>query len=417
MQIIDLTLDDEDSSESDLECVGDGINFANAKLQRDSELLYVLNTPFAGKVSIDNRDSALKVASSEYTNDWCDRLVFWSDASIRNFAGENQSAGIAVVWRTRHGSHAWQNKTYTLRGYFNIDETEFFGIAEAMRLAAAMMKASDGRGQGTKVVIYADNQACLRWVRDFDNVGPTRQYLITRQRELAILKKRGKALVEMGVDLELRWVPAHAGVGGNRMADTLAGRASKYGGSVFGGLRFDQLEPVADAYLQDISRSAPPTRLARKLARTPPRTAMHEPPSSFHMRLRSANRAANVGLRRSLPELTKSQNKALNRSARLASKRMERYQKMLSMQANETVTPGTKSTARRSPLPIPRALTRTITIDGVTKKLVKRPPPPLLTPRKVIIEEDPEELPSQQEIEPQRKRRTWSRLKVFLNLD
>ena len=424
MEIIDLTLDDdEDTSVSDIECVSDGRTFTNAKLQHDSELLEVLNTPFAGRVNIEMRDIALQAANSEYTCLRPNRLVFWSDASIRKGTSSGYGAGISIVWRGKTASAGWQNKTYTLHGYFNTDEAEFFGIAEAMKLAAGMIKSSDSAGLEsqdgpTHLVIYTDNQSCLRWVRDVDSFRPAKQYSITRQRELAMLKQRGKALVDMGIDLELRWVPGHAGVAGNNVADLYAKRASKYGGSVFGGLLYDQLQPVADAYLQRPLTSV--TRVGKKLKRQKPsntlRNSVPEAPRGSQMRLRSAAQPANSSLRRSV---SRSHQKDAAQRERQAGKRMERFQKILQMQIKETIIPGSLPASGRKALPITRPLMRDVVIDGVTKKLAKRPPPPSpsLKPRKVVIEEDLEEIPRTHETQPQKPRRTWDRLKVLLKLD
>ena len=420
-EVIDLTLDNDSSSDSELECVGDSRNFTNAKLQRDSELLKILHTRFAGTVRMDPRGTALQVATSEYTKDRDNRLVFWSDASIRNGADTGYGAGISVVWRGKLASHGWQNKTYILHGYFNTNEAEFFGIAEAMKIAAAMVKSSDpveGYSRATKVVIYSDNQGCLRWVKDFETVGPVRQYSITRQRELAILKKRAKALVDMGVDLELRWVPGHSGVQGNTMADTLAGRASRFGGSVFGGLRYDHLEPIADAYLQ-----APPRDVVlKRRSPHPARITKRATTPTFHMRLRSANpaRVAGAGLQQSLSPTPKIVKQGVTRTTKLAGKKMERFHQILQMQAKDTMISGSLSITRRSPSPATRQFTRAIMVDGVAKKVADRPPPPPLRPlqpRTVIIEEDPQEVQEELKRQPQKKRRTWDRLKILLKLD
>lgn len=410
-------MDDLDTSFADIEHVSDSSTFTNAKLQQDSELLHVLDTPFAGRVSIDRREIALQTANSEYAEHCPNRLVFWSDASVRLSLSRGYRAGISIVWRGKTASAGWQNKTYTLHGSFSTEEAEFFGIAEAMKLAARMIEASDSagpdsRGRPTHLVIYTDSQSSLRWVRDVDTLGPFQRRSITRQRELAMLKQRGRALVDMGVDLELKWVPGHAGVAGNSMADHHAGLASKSVGSVFGGLRFDQLQPVADAYLQ-----SPPgwaTRIKKTMLKRQQTSARQALPR-FNMRLRSAARVTNSSLRRSA---SPSHQKESEHKARLVNKRMEKFQKMLQMQIKEAVTPGSRPVSGRNSSPIARPLTRDVVVNGITKKVAVRlpPPPPLPKPRTVPTGEDSEEIRRKQVTQPQKSQRAWDRLKVLLRL-
>lgn len=361
------------------ERVSDGRSCTDIETQHDLGLLHRLNRPFAGTVTINPRETALQIASSEHLRTEANRLVLWTDASVRSsfYNDSPYAAGISIVWRPSHTPHDWKNQTYGLRGHFTTGEAEFFAIAEAMRLAVEMVRdrtKRSGHNQPDQVVIYTDSQTSLVWISRYHHFSLSARYRVARQRELAILKQRARALTKMGVNLELRYVPGHANVEGNVMADFFAKRASGSAAGYVVSEQYEQLEPAVDGYLGSRPPLASLARSQRVLHQR--RLGKREAAPILNMRFRSSTRATNVGSSLSPTNRATSARMILSQRPLRPGKNMKKYRALMQSQLKKTVLPKTQPVPQRIPSLKIQDLRRTITIDGVTKQIMKRPPPP-----------------------------------------
>jgi ribonuclease HI len=129
-----------------------------------------------------------------------DGLAIYSDGS-----GINGKIGAAAVCPA---INATEDVYLGSSKHFTVYAAELAGIAGALLIAQR-------RGYDhTKVHIYTDNQAAIRAVRN-----PQRQ---SGQYFLEMIMGFLQKLQEMGIAVELHWIPAHKGVEGNEAADTAA---------------------------------------------------------------------------------------------------------------------------------------------------------------------------------------------------
>lgn len=104
------------------------------------------------------------------------------------------------------------------KGHHTVYEAELVGIILATHMARK-------KGKLKKLSIYTDNQATIKALKDKTNTPRTYliQHIITAFKRL---HKKNKDL-----QIELRWVPGHEGVIGNKKADEGAKKAAKEGSS------------------------------------------------------------------------------------------------------------------------------------------------------------------------------------------
>lgn len=104
---------------------------------RTTRLREILKQPFRGTTIIEPKRQALVHARNEYdVLDLTNKLVFWTDGSHSN-TGQNQGAGVAVVWRPLHyDSRHWEERGFFLAGENGSYGAEFFAMAEALKNAA-----------------------------------------------------------------------------------------------------------------------------------------------------------------------------------------------------------------------------------------------------------------------------------------
>lgn len=234
--------------------------------QDKANLLLALKAPFAGSVSIRNRELALEAAHQDSHNPNAKRLVFWTDGSVSSakirYEAPPEAAGISIVWRSNDlklfSTQSWSNKTYKLYGYFKSEEAEFLAISEALKIAQSHLKNKDNDSYMPKykfwhfgsllsplirlftsqkrqppsqsikeIHIYTDSMISLKYIDSFHKKTSGQRSRFHYQRELAYLKLLAREIHEQGISLTLSWVPGHRNVEGNEVANTLAIRAHK----------------------------------------------------------------------------------------------------------------------------------------------------------------------------------------------
>ncbi|OHW95426.1 reverse transcriptase [Colletotrichum incanum] len=127
-------------------------------------------------------------------------------------SGINGQVGAAAVCTTTE---------QTRKSYMGDDTTStvYAGELQGIVLALEMAQADKENGNHrSKVFIHTDNQAAIR--SSAKPKGKSGAYL------LEIIADKTQALREQGLDVELRWVPAHIGIQGNEAADTAAKEAT-----------------------------------------------------------------------------------------------------------------------------------------------------------------------------------------------
>lgn len=95
-------------------------------------------------------------------------------------------------------------------------------VAELQGIKLALLIASDDQEAGRKrdkIVIYTDNQAAIKTTGT--PTGKSGAYIMAD-----IVYLIGKIQGEWRTRIEVRWIPAHTGVPGNKLADTAAKEAA-----------------------------------------------------------------------------------------------------------------------------------------------------------------------------------------------
>lgn len=152
--------------------------------------------------------------------------VYFADGSLRG----NGRAAAGIVWRkpgsrwTGQGRHfPWKTSNSSL--------VELYAIDCALEIATKEILETDSEertGKTHELLIFSDSQPVLLCINKFKLPRPpSSKKHLGRDRLLQSVRERGEALERRGVNLELHWVPGHAQVLGNVLADRLAGDMAK----------------------------------------------------------------------------------------------------------------------------------------------------------------------------------------------
>ncbi|KAF2874825.1 hypothetical protein BDV95DRAFT_603617 [Massariosphaeria phaeospora] len=173
--------------------------------------------PFPAAIQIQDRVSAHQYSSAVYAQGAIDRcLVMWADASI-----DPSGLSASAVRYLGPSSQRWK-ESVTLNslqyGSSGSYEGEFIAILEAFRLAHELALA----GAFDRLVIFSDCQSVLK------ALAKNKGFPVMSSPALVYdMYCYAYALYGAGIEVELRWVPGHAGVGGNVRADKLAQRVRR----------------------------------------------------------------------------------------------------------------------------------------------------------------------------------------------
>lgn len=230
---------------------------ARKKAYRQSEMALLKATPilrFHGRLIMEPREHAILAAItlSQYHEE--DQLIYFADGAVdlaqknvcsqdtpkekrrRKFnlaAAVAHKASEASDWRLVSFSVPQSGKKYYL-------EAEMSGIAGALGVAISDISVGssdhshDGypasRAIASTVVILTDCQAALSELQKLQNVSYTEKQLEGNAVARRIIT-RSQYLQRVGVHLEIRWVPGHAGIQGNCYADAAARAMASSGAS------------------------------------------------------------------------------------------------------------------------------------------------------------------------------------------
>lgn len=183
-------------------------------------------TTFHGKVVIEERELALQHAMDETGLPLDERLVFWTDGSRFRKYG---LSGAGVVFTTPNCAE-WVTKSFTLQYglYSGSEDTELFAIKSAIDIAVETFAGYRRAGQSepalSKLVIYNDCSSVLTNIASWEPYTVYATYV--REPLFRHISKMSGRLQDLGIQIELRWVPGHSEVPGNELAHRIAQAAA-----------------------------------------------------------------------------------------------------------------------------------------------------------------------------------------------
>lgn len=195
-----------------IQAIAGKITAAEAREVKEAKRVF-----FRGDVTINSRDAAAFIASQDVGHRQ-NRLVYWTDG-----CSMKSGSGIGIVTAS-FGSETWVEGSWRTKERLDANVMEILAITKALELAMEQCK-DRGSSCVEHVVVYSDSINALNlfqrnW-KDPRTAG-----------KLAPLEEAISAAAELdalGVRVELRWVPAHEGVGGNPRADKAARNAARQG--------------------------------------------------------------------------------------------------------------------------------------------------------------------------------------------
>lgn len=180
---------------------------------------------FPGEIVVQDRLEAIKQALAEHDEESTlrkehGRHSYHVDAAIST---GDDLVGIGIArksrWR-RHWPSEWTAKGYCIRGEMNSEDAEAWAVWQALTLirdntcdVSPVEKPGD---PCSLAIIYSDCLSVLQSLR-------------TRKQGRSVAEiniiSRAHELMQLGVFVELHWVPGHRQVPGNYLADQVAERA------------------------------------------------------------------------------------------------------------------------------------------------------------------------------------------------
>jgi ribonuclease HI len=141
--------------------------------------------------------------------------IYTDGSGINGHVG---AAAVTLLTPTSPGSPTLQRRIFYMGR--DTESTVYAAELQGIYLALQILEARP-EPQLRKATIFTDNQSALRTVHKPGNTSG--QYIL---RKLLLLLQKVTA---MGMEVELRWIPAHKGVPGNEAADLAAKQAAEEG--------------------------------------------------------------------------------------------------------------------------------------------------------------------------------------------
>ena len=179
---------------------------------------------FPGEIVIQDRLGAIKQALAEHDEQSSlrkehGRHSYHVDATIST---GDDLAGIGIAhksrWRQKCASE-WTAKGYCIQGEMKSEDAKAWAVWQALTLVRDNTCDFPGEKPGdpcSLVIIYSD---CLSVLQSLRTRKQARSFA-----EINIIS-RARVLMQLGVFVELHWVPGHRQVPGNYLADQAAERA------------------------------------------------------------------------------------------------------------------------------------------------------------------------------------------------
>ncbi|KAF2434071.1 hypothetical protein EJ08DRAFT_694096 [Tothia fuscella] len=175
--------------------------------------------PYPDNIIIQDRLSAIHYGNSIFEQGIIERrLVLWVDGSIQSFPRLKKAERLiaAAVRYLDPSTKDWVElvtfNTLPYRSRFSM-EAEMIAIHEAFRKACEIMDGFDS------ILIFTDCQSILEGIKSKSAFS-----YLSNPDWIPSLFTYANMLYEVGITVELRWVPAHSSVEGNERADELAKR-------------------------------------------------------------------------------------------------------------------------------------------------------------------------------------------------
>jgi ribonuclease HI len=205
-----------------------------------SELLY----PFPDEIIIQDRDSAIQFARHIVDRDAMERyLVMWVDASVQPFPPTkkaNRMSAVAVAYLD-FPSMEWKDlitiNTLRYGTRFSI-EAELMAIREAFRIACELTDVFD------RLLIFSDCQTVLEGIK-----ARRMFHYLPKKDVLYDVFTYANSLYDLGILVELRWIPSHS-IEGNERVDELANQCRRTAQALLAQTR-------QDVILKDVALSSP----------------------------------------------------------------------------------------------------------------------------------------------------------------
>ncbi|PVH73557.1 hypothetical protein DL98DRAFT_519820 [Cadophora sp. DSE1049] len=182
------------------------------------------NTLFEGVVVIKPKDVALTGAASEaHTQTDQSRQVYWTDGSCRH----NSSCGLGVVYYCSIRSR-WIELSWRVRGFVGTHVLEIYAISKALEIAWNRCRDMETKLRPTCICVYSDCTGALEYFDGFRWTLDGMKRLPCGPRLVGPGIVATKELSAVGIKVELRYVPGHAGIEGNVKADRAAKKGAEH---------------------------------------------------------------------------------------------------------------------------------------------------------------------------------------------
>lgn len=204
-----------------------------ANLLGDKALLSVTDDlRFFGDVIIESRDDA--IAAAKLSDQGPHKLHLFVDGST--FYGEHdKGSGAAVVYKSSADPKGWVETIFHIPGARIAWQAEEFAIAEALAVAVPWAIRAKDRSElqieviheTLSLVIFTDCERALWKLVKHKGVAFPRSQLQGN----AVYRKivtRSQYLGNLGVQVQLRWIPGHTNIMGNERAHQRARYAAKH---------------------------------------------------------------------------------------------------------------------------------------------------------------------------------------------
>jgi hypothetical protein len=219
-----------------------GYKWASMKVDKDGSY---------PRVKIENLETAIQYAIRLSFPDDLEtqpRLLFWADAS--GLDKKTNAVGAGLTYQRHLGENLpWVYHAYSVFGIIDTSDAEGFAIERA--LTAAFLEAqpyyhpptSEGEETLPIVYIFSDSQSALGGIRRriINEPGDLRGQ---NNKVLDLVMLALDRLVNMSILVELRWIPGHAGLQGNEIADKLASWGRKFASWIPKDVRHTDAESV-----------------------------------------------------------------------------------------------------------------------------------------------------------------------------
>ncbi|KAF2124483.1 hypothetical protein P153DRAFT_411527 [Dothidotthia symphoricarpi CBS 119687] len=178
-------------------------------------------------MNINDKPSAIQYGRTIFEQSIVHRcLVIWVDASVHKFPPTKRASRLSAsaVRYLDPSSKRWKESvTFNTLPYGSrfAAEAEFIAIHEAFRVAFKITDEFD------RLIIFSDCQQVLQDLR-----AGSRLPFLTKTEMLGSLLAFANCMYDLGIAVELRWVPSHSGVEGNERVDELAKQLRRSGQSI-----------------------------------------------------------------------------------------------------------------------------------------------------------------------------------------